>query len=57
MIKKLQSLIETYSILSKKMAEPNIISDVARYTKLAKENRQLTPTIDLAHQYIKTFGH
>ena len=57
MIKKLQSLIETYSILSKKMAEPNIISDVARYTKLAKEYRQLTPTINLAHQYIKTFGH
>jgi len=57
MIKKLQSLIETHSILSKKMAEPNIISDVARYTKLAKEYRQLTPTINLAHQYIKTFGH
>ena len=57
MIKKLQSLIETYSILSKKMAEPNIISDVARYTKLAKEYRKLTPTINLAHQYIKTFRH
>ena len=57
MIKKLQSLIETYSILSKKMAEPNIISDVSRYTKLAKEYRQLTPTIDLAHKYIQTFGH
>ena len=57
MIKKLQSLIETYSILSKKMAEPNIISDVSHYTKLAKEYRQLTPTIDLAHKYIQTFGH
>ena len=39
------------------MSDPNIVSDIPQYTKLAKEHRQLTPTIELAHRYIKVFNH
>ena len=52
MIDKLLKLVERYDILSEKMSNPDIISDMDQYTALAKEHRQLTPTIELAKEYI-----
>ena len=39
------------------MSNPDIISDLNQYTLLAKEHRQLTPTIDLAKKYISTYNN
>ena len=56
MIDKLKIILENYSSLSEKMADPNIISNVAEYAKLAKEHRQMSDTVSLAKEYIKTYN-
>ncbi len=55
MIDKLLKLVERYDMLSEKMSNPDIISDMDQYTALAKEHRQLTPTIELAKEYIHIY--
>ena len=52
MIEKLYKLKETYKLLSEKMSNPDIVSDIKQYTELAKEHTQLSPTIDVANEYI-----
>ena len=54
MIDKLKIILENYSSLSEKMANPDIISNVTEYAKLAKEHRQMSETVSLAKEYIKT---
>tara|TARA_Y100000994_G_scaffold154392_1_gene126494 strand:+ start:691 stop:1758 length:1068 start_codon:yes stop_codon:yes gene_type:complete len=55
MIDKLLKLVERYDTLSEKMSNPDIISDMDQYTALAKEHRQLMPTIELAKEYIHIY--
>jgi len=57
MIDKLQIILDNYSALSEKMADPEIISNVPEYAKLAKEHRQMSKTVTLAKQYIKIYNH
>ena len=57
MIDKLKTILENYSSISEKMANPEIIGNVSEYAKLAKEHRQLSETVTLAKQYIKTYNH
>ena len=47
MIDKLLKLVERYDILSEKMSNPDIISDMDQYTALAKEHRQLLSLIHI----------
>tara|TARA_B100000686_G_C16666663_1_gene903990 strand:- start:89 stop:1156 length:1068 start_codon:yes stop_codon:yes gene_type:complete len=56
MIDKLKIILENYSSLSEKMADPNIISNVAEYAKLAKEHRQMSNTVILAQEYIAIYN-
>ena len=45
MIDKLESLIIQFNDLSKKMSDPDIISDVKQYSSLAKEHKRLFPIV------------
>ena len=57
MIDKLTQLVDHFQNIVNKMSNPDIISDLNQYTLLAKEHRQLTPTIDLAKKYISTYNN
>ena len=56
MIDKLLQLVDHYNTLVNKMSDPDIITNIDEYTVLAKEHRQMTPTIDLAHKYIHCYN-
>jgi len=56
MIDKLLQLVEHYNTIVVKMSDPEIIANLEEYTVLAKEHRQMTPTIDLAKQYINCYN-
>ena len=57
MIDKLTQLVDHFHNIVSKMSNPDIISDLNQYTLLAKEHRQLTPTIDLAKKYISIYNN
>jgi len=57
MINKLKEILNHYSSISEKMANPDIINNIAEYSKLAKEHRQMSETVELATQYIKVYNH
>ena len=55
MIEKLIQLVDHYNNIVEKMSNADVIADRDKYTALAKEHRQLTPTIELAKKYILRF--
>ena len=57
MIDKLKSLIKQFNDLSEKMSNPDIISDIKKYSSLAKEHKRLSPIIPNVNDYIKKFNH
>ena len=57
MINKLKEILNHYSSISEKMANPDIINNITEYSKLAKEHRQMSETVELAAQYIKVYNH
>ena len=56
MIDKLKDILKNYSSLSEQMASPNIINNVAEYSRLAKEHRKMSETVTLAKEYIKIYA-
>ena len=56
MIDKLLQLVDHYNTIVAKMSNPDIIANIDEYTLLAKEHRQMTPTIDLAQKYINCYN-
>jgi len=50
---KLVNILETYTSLGEKMGDPEILSNQAEYTRLAREHRQMTPLAKMAEEYIK----
>ena len=52
MIDKIQNLINKYNSLSEQMSNPDIISDMNKYTKIAKEHKSLDNVVDKGKQYI-----
>ena len=57
MIEKLTSLVKHYELVVNKMSDPKVVSDIEKYTELAKEHRQLTPIIDMSKQYISLYNN
>ena len=53
MLNRLNKLIEEYHLITEKMSDPKIVSDIKLYSGLAKEHRRLDPIIPQAEQYIK----
>ena len=48
MIEKLTSLVKHYELVVNKMSDPKVVSDIEKYTELAREHRQLSPIIELS---------
>ena len=57
MIEKLTNLVKHYELVVNKMSDPKVVSDIEKYTELAKEHRQLTPIIDMSKQYISLYNN
>ena len=55
MINKLNKLIKEYNILTEKISTPEIVSDMKKYTQLAKEEKHLATIIPKAKKYIKKY--
>lgn len=56
MLDKLQSIEEKYELLNEKICDPSVISDMAEYTKLSKEIKQLTPLVEKFREYKETLS-
>jgi peptide chain release factor 1 len=56
MIEKLEEILKNYSLLSEKMANPDIVNNVSEYAKLAKEHRSMSEQANLAQEYIKLYN-
>jgi peptide chain release factor 1 len=53
MFEKLESIEKTYEELTAQMTDPNVIGDQARYTKVAKQHRDLEPIVEKFRQMKK----
>ena len=53
MIEKLKQIISHYDELANKMSNPEIVNNIQKYTKLAREHRSLSEIIPSAQIYIK----
>ncbi len=51
MIEKLKEVEKRYDDISKQLLEPDVYNDQARYTKLMKEHKMLTPLIEKYREY------
>jgi len=56
MIDRLKQIIAEHEHLSIKMSDPNIISDIKKYTQFAKEHRYLENIVPKAKEYISLFN-
>lgn len=50
---KLQSIITKYETLSKEIADPDVIADTTKWSKLCKEHTNLTPIVEKYQQLLK----
>ena len=57
MIDKLKDILKNYSSISEQMASPDIVNNVAEYSRLAKEHRQMSETVTFAQKYIKIYNN
>lgn len=53
MFEKLESIEKTYEELTAQMTDPNVIGDQTRYTKVAKQHRDLEPIVEKFRQMKK----
>ncbi len=53
MIEKILPFVQKYKELGEKMCDPNVIADLAQYTKIAKEHSALSEYNDLYEKYEK----
>ncbi len=53
MIDQLKELINNFNDISEEMGNPDVINNINQYTKVAKEHRRLTPTIEIAKEFLQ----
>lgn len=51
MLEKLKEIEEKYTILEKRMQEPEVYSDQKLYAKLAREQKEILPIVDAYREY------
>ena len=51
MLEKLQAIKERYIYLEEQMSDPELISDMSRFTKVNKEYKSLTPIVEALEAY------
>ncbi len=57
MLEKLEAIADRYYYLEEQMADPSIISDVDRYTRISKEYADLKPFIEILDRYRTLLGN
>jgi len=57
MLDKLEAIKERYVYLEEQMADPEVIADMDRYTKIGKEYKDLQPIIAVYEDYKKLLGN
>jgi peptide chain release factor 1 len=57
MIDKLEAIKDRYYYLEEQMADPKVIADIERYTKISKEYSDLTPIIEALQEYKQLLGN
>jgi len=57
MLEKLKSIKERYLLLEEQMADPDLIADMDRYTKISKEYKDLKPVIQAIEDYEQLLGN
>ena len=56
MLDKLKQIEEKYVEIENRMAQPEVYSDTAIYTKYARDQKELTPVVEAYRKYIKSRG-
>ena len=57
MLEKLKAIKERYLLLEEQMADPDLIADMDRYTKISKEYKDLKPVIQVIENYEQLLGN
>jgi peptide chain release factor 1 len=57
MIDKLEAIQDRYYYLEEQMADPEVLSDMDRYTKVSKEYKSLKEIVEVYWQYRKLLGN
>ena len=57
MLDKLEAIKDRYIYLEEQLADPEIIADMKRYTKLSKEYKDLKPIVDAYEAYALVMGN
>ncbi len=53
MIDKVKQIIERHETVTQQLASPEIASDPAKYSELAKEHHELEPVAEKGRQYVQ----
>lgn len=57
MLDKLEAIKERYYQLEEQLSDPDIMSDMDRYTKISKEYKDLKPLVDITDEYKEVLGN
>ncbi|MCB0564364.1 MAG: PCRF domain-containing protein, partial [Phaeodactylibacter sp.] len=57
LLDKLQAIKERYIYLEEQMADPELIADMSRYTKISKEYKDLQPLVRAYEEYKQLLGN
>ncbi len=57
MLDKLEAIYNRYRQLEEQLADPDIISDMDRYSKISKEYKDLKPLVEQYHAYAELLGN
>ncbi len=51
MINRLEAILKRYNEITEELANPSVVSDIKKMTELSKEQRRLTPIVDIYKKY------
>ncbi len=57
MLEKLQAIKDRFTYLEEQMSDPELISDMARYTRVNKEYKNLTPVVEAFDAYLELLSN
>lgn len=57
MLDKLAAIKDRYLTLEERLSDPEVISDMSRFTKISKEYKDLQPIVDIYEEYAMLMGN
>ena len=55
MINRLEAVEKRYNEIAEELSKPEVVSDIKRMTELSKEQRRLTPVVEIYQKYKKAY--